>query len=127
MPHAPPSTFPRPEFWRAFADERFALPYCSGCQAWQPFGAATCPRCGSDDLAWRDAGGNGSVHSLMERHGEEEQPLYLIVVDLDEGPRVMCAAYAPAGALRPGARVAALAGAPPVEGLPLFRAVSAAS
>ena len=58
----------------------------------------------------------------MERHAgtDAERVLYVVVLQLDEGPRVMGAVYAPPGALRPGARTSALVGEPPVDGLPLF-------
>ena len=122
MTRANPSTFPTPDFWRAFADERFALPRCSACGAWQSYGASACAACGADGLEWRDASGGASVYSLMERHTEPdaERVLYVVVLQLDEGPHVMGATYAPPGALRPGARASALPGEPPIEGLPLF-------
>ncbi|MDE2765364.1 MAG: hypothetical protein OXI25_02890 [Chloroflexota bacterium] len=122
MTRANGSTFPGPEFWRAFADERFALPRCSACGAWQSYGARACAACDSGDLEWRDASGGGSVYSLMERHAgaDAARVLYVVVLRLDEGPLVMGAAYALPGALRPGARASALAGEAAVEGLPLF-------
>lgn len=122
MAHAAPSTFPQPEFWRAFADERFVLPRCPACEAWQSYGARACAACGSGGLEWRDAGGGGSVYSLMERHVQAgaARALYVVVLRLDEGPLVMGAAYAPRGMLRPGARASALVGEAAVEGLPLF-------
>ncbi|MCE2469207.1 MAG: hypothetical protein J4F32_01560 [Dehalococcoidia bacterium] len=122
MTHAAQSTFPRLEFWRAFSDERFVLPRCSACGAWQSYGARACAACGSGGLEWRDASGEGSVYSLMERYAQAgaERVLHVVVLQLDEGPLVMGAAYAPAGALRPGARVSALVGEAAVEGLPLF-------
>ena len=99
------------------------LPRCAGCGAWQSFGAQACAACGSGGLEWRDAGGGGSVYSLMERHSaaEGERALYVVVLELDEGPQVMGAAYAQAVTIRPGARASALVGEAPTEGLPLFR------
>ena len=54
-----------------------------------------CARCGSDRLQWLDAGGTGSVYAVSEVARAPSQsfralvPYTLVLVELDEGARVM--------------------------------------
>ena len=54
-----------------------------------------CTACGSAHLAWRDAAGTGAVFSVSTVHRAPTDawralaPYTLVLVDLDEGPRVM--------------------------------------
>lgn len=77
-------------YWAAAADGRLVLPWCRGCERafWYPRGF--CPRCGGEDLEWREASGGSSVYSwtVVRRAGgpwAEVLPFVLALVALDEG------------------------------------------
>lgn len=69
--------------------------YCVACGTAQTLTRYLCTRCGSAQLRWRDSCGNGTVFSvtLITRAPSEEfralAPYTLVLVDLDEGCRVM--------------------------------------
>ena len=100
------------------------LPRCAACQTviWYP--RHHCPSCGSNEVTWFDAGGEGSIYSLtIVRRGMGEWaavvPYVLAYVELDEGPRVLTNIVAgDPEALRIGDRVRMVVeraqGAPPV-------------
>ena len=95
--------------YRQDAEEgRLAYEACRACGHKQPFVRGFCSRCGSDDLAWQAAAGGGRVvaHSVLHRAPtadyREKVPYAIVLVDLDEGLRVMGHA---ALDLKPGERV----------------------
>ncbi|MWB78754.1 DNA-binding protein [Pseudooceanicola sp. 216_PA32_1] len=69
---------------------------CRACGDRWALPRGLCRRCGSDDLAWQDSGGAGRVYSLTTQHRAPSRdfpvapPWRIGLVDLDEGPRVMC-------------------------------------
>jgi uncharacterized protein len=79
------------------ADTKGGLRYqcCSDCAAAQSLSRFACHRCGSEHLAWRDAAGSGTVYAVtvVTRAPSEAfralVPYTLVLVDLDEGARVM--------------------------------------
>jgi len=83
---------------------------CAGCGAAQTGQRFACTACGGVQLAWCDAAGTGTVFSASVVHRAPTDawralaPYTLVLVDLDEGPRVM-AHGAPGLAI--GMRVAA--------------------
>lgn len=68
---------------------------CEDCGEAQSLGRHACHVCGSVRLAWRDASGLATVHSVTEvvRAPDESfqsiAPYTLVIATLDEGPRVM--------------------------------------
>jgi uncharacterized protein len=68
---------------------------CTDCGAPQTLARYACQRCGSTSLAWLDSVGHGTVYAttVVTRAPSEEfralAPYTLVLVDLDEGPRVM--------------------------------------
>lgn len=83
---------------------------CTACGAAQTLARYACTRCGGTALIWRDAAGTGTVYSatvVMRAPSDAFRalvPYTLVLVDLDEGPRLM--AHAEAG-VRIGDRVRA--------------------
>jgi len=77
------------EVWRsALAEGRFILQHCRKCSACRFPPALVCAACGSPDLEWREASGQGTVYStttVREREGSYNVSL----VDLAEGARMM--------------------------------------
>jgi uncharacterized OB-fold protein len=68
---------------------------CADCDAPQTLARFACQRCGSLNLGWHDSTGHGVVYAMtvVTRAPSEEfkalAPYTLVLVDLDEGPRVM--------------------------------------
>lgn len=75
--------------------ERLCCDECRACGAIHAFPRPFCPRCGSDKVERREASGSGIVASVSEvaRAPSKElqafAPYTLVLVDLDEGCRVM--------------------------------------
>ena len=81
-------------FQEGLAQRRLALPRCTDCGTliWYP--RARCPHCMSDNLAWEELSGAGTVHSYtVNRRGHGEyagrDPFVIAYVELAEGPRVL--------------------------------------
>ncbi|MDA3040390.1 MAG: Zn-ribbon domain-containing OB-fold protein [Actinomycetota bacterium] len=90
----PPVTADSLPFWEGATDDRLVLPRCNGCAEviWYP--RHFCPRCGSADVSWFEASGQGSIYSftVVERgqgRWAEHSPYVLAYVELAEGPRVL--------------------------------------
>ena len=70
---------------------------CGGCGTAVHPPRVLCPRCGGRDLAWEESEGRGTVYSATVVHTREGSHGVLLV-DLDEGVRVMGAGEAAIGA-----------------------------
>jgi len=70
---------------------------CGGCGALLGYPRVLCPVCGSRQLEWEESAGRGVVYSATVVHTREGSHGVLLV-DLDEGVRVMGAGEAPIGA-----------------------------
>ncbi|MFW5678983.1 MAG: Zn-ribbon domain-containing OB-fold protein [Pseudomonadota bacterium] len=74
---------------------RLALRACRGCGDRQAFARPFCPACGSDEVEWLTSSGRGRVAAVTVIHRaptpdyRERVPYAIVLVDLDEGPRVM--------------------------------------
>jgi len=68
---------------------------CSACGQALTGQRSACTRCGSTDLLWCDASGSGTVYAASTVYRAPTEawralaPYTLVLVDLDEGPRVM--------------------------------------
>lgn len=85
-----------------------------------------CPFTGSADLEWRIASGGGTVYSTSIVFPRGGEPYNVVLVDCDEGFRLMSRVIdAPPQAVEIGARVRLAVGAiePDGEPLPQFRLV----
>ncbi|MGW0246564.1 Zn-ribbon domain-containing OB-fold protein [Nocardia goodfellowii] len=95
LPAPAPAVAPETEpFWAATARGTLLLPKCGACAAiiWYPKGL--CTECGSLDIGWIEARGEGVIYTFtITRRGmgayREVGPYVLAYVELDEGPRVM--------------------------------------
>ena len=71
------------------------LPFCRACAEHFFYPRTSCPRCGSRDLDWRPASGQGRVHSFCIHHQtaiaelRDALPFVTALITLDEGPRMM--------------------------------------
>ena len=89
-----PQAGPDEAFQSHVADGRLWLQFCTDCDAAVFMPRILCPHCSSLSLEWRPASGRGTIYSLTVLHrrskpGEPERHHALVLVDLDEGPRMM--------------------------------------
>ena len=99
--------------WRAaLADGRFMLQKIVTDDAYVFPPRTISPGTGADDLVWVDAAGGGSVYSVTVIGPKPPlEPYNVVIVDLDEGPRVMSRVEGiPAQAVKIGMRVKARIG-----------------
>lgn len=90
-----PEAGPDEAFQSHVADGRLWLQFCTECGEAVFMPRILCPHCSSLSLEWRPASGRGTIHSVTVLHrrpkpGEPERQNHaLVLVDLDEGPRMM--------------------------------------
>jgi len=91
MPQVNPETR---EYWESAGDNSLLVSECRECGLVYHYPRANCPDCFSGNVAWREAMGQGEVYSYsvtpkVTGWPEEDLPLVLAYVELDEGPRMM--------------------------------------
>lgn len=91
VPEVSPETAP---YWEAAAEGALLLCECQSCNLQYYYPRARCPDCLSDDIEWVEADGTGTVYAhtateIVSGWPEEDLPLVLAYVELDEGPRVL--------------------------------------
>jgi hypothetical protein len=112
-PRPVPEVTPESEpYWRAASEGRLLLRECDDCGLVYHYPRALCPDCLSEDVAWREAAGTGEVYSYATSPSvagwpDEDLPLVVAYVELDEGPRVMTNVDAEPDAVEVGTRVRA--------------------
>jgi len=69
----------------------FEIQRCCECSRHVFFPRALCPHCGSESLDWVQPSGNGTVYSfsIVRRKAEAGGDYNVVLVDLDEGVRMM--------------------------------------
>ena len=82
------------QFFEGAEQGRLVLPRCTACGFVIWFPREICPACGSQDVDWFEASGNGSIYSCtvtrrIPGSWGKAAPFVLAYVELDEGPRVM--------------------------------------
>lgn len=93
-PRPLPDVTPETErYWAAASEGTLLLSYCSACDLYIYHPRARCPDC-FEETEWAESSGDGTVYSFsvaerMEGWPEEDLPLVVAYVELDEGPRVM--------------------------------------
>jgi len=79
------------EYWRAVADDRFVIKQCGGCSKHHHPRRMFCYDCGSDDMRWVPASGNGEIYTYSVVHRapteafQAETPYTVGILQLDEG------------------------------------------
>jgi len=75
-------------FWNAARERRLVVPTCAACGRAHWYPRAVCPFCGSDEVQWRAASGNGTIYtfSVMRR---AKEPYAIAYVTLAEGPTML--------------------------------------
>ena len=79
---------------------------CPGCEAAVFYPRVICPFCGGADLTWQTSSGRGVVYATTAVYGREGDPYNVVLVDLEEGFRMMSRVEGvPAEKVEVGARV----------------------
>jgi len=83
------------EAWAGFREGRLPLQRCEASGHFRHPPAEGCPRCGDRAWHWEDAAGTGTIYSFTTVHHavhpivESWLPYTVVLVDLDEGPRMV--------------------------------------
>jgi len=81
--------------WRGLRNGELLLQHCAACGEVQYYQQAICRRCGGEDISHRAASGRGKVHSFSVVHRapgpafKADVPYAVLLVELDEGPRMI--------------------------------------
>ena len=81
-------------YWEAAREGRLLLQHCTTCGLFQFYPRPFCRRCAAAELEWRDASGNGRLHTFSvvhrtaDRAFADDVPYVFGVVELEEGPRI---------------------------------------
>lgn len=91
MPEINPETKP---FWEGCAQGKLLLKRCKDCGEVHYYPRAICPFCMSDQTAWLESTGQGSIYTftITRRAGgayAKATPFVLAYVTLDEGPAML--------------------------------------
>jgi uncharacterized protein len=82
-------------WWDAAAQRRLLVVRCRSCAKAHYYPRPFCPHCGSDDVGWEDASGDGTLYTWSVVHlndlppFRDKVPYVAAMVDLAEGPRMM--------------------------------------
>jgi len=83
-------------FWEGCNRSELLLSACEDCAQVFYYPRLYCPNCGSEKLAWRASAGRGTLYSFthvgVSFYGptwESQIPYTLVLLDLDEGPRML--------------------------------------
>ena len=89
-------------FWDAANEELLVIQNCTGCNRLQHPPAPQCGKCGSaDGLEWAPMSGRGRiynygvVHDCPVRLLQEDQPINVAVIMLDEDPGIQMFSHLP--------------------------------
>jgi uncharacterized protein len=94
---------------------------CGDCDRAVFYPRVLCPFCGSGELAWAVAAGDGVVYATTAMHRRDADPYNVCLVDLDEGFRMMSRVEGPAAAaVAIGGRVRLRIDADAAEPVPVF-------
>src|SRR5579863_6297462 len=101
----PETTHPKPlpfvteesrPFWEGCRAGKLLLQFCDRCQQHQFYPRLYCMHCGAEQIRWVEASGRGIIYSYTIIHQNKapefvhETPYNVAVVQLEEGPRMMC-------------------------------------
>jgi uncharacterized OB-fold protein len=109
--HPAPSEATAP-FWEAARAHRLDLPRCPVCRCWLHPQAAGCPCGAGDDARWEQASGGATLvsYTVVRRAPHpalrDDLPYTVLLVALDEGPRLVSGLGGDDHPLRVGQRLA---------------------
>jgi uncharacterized OB-fold protein len=82
---------PDAEFHDHLKSGRFMIQKCGRCGAFVFYPRLICTACGTEELAWHEASGGGTVYSttIVRRKAEQGGDYNVALIELAEGPRLM--------------------------------------
>lgn len=102
-----PRPYPLPDrdtapFWEAQNQHQLKFQRCSACGAVRYPVGPLCPKCRSFEFEWATSSGRGVVHSFTvvqhQTHPAFPVPYTVVLVQMDEGPRIIAQFRGPDGA-----------------------------
>jgi 3-oxo-4,17-pregnadiene-20-carboxyl-CoA hydratase alpha subunit len=91
-PYARPDRDTAP-FWEAQRNYELRLQRCSGCGMFRFPVTPLCPECRSFDFDWAPCSGRGTIYSYTVVHHQTHPafpvPYTIVLVELEEGPRLI--------------------------------------
>ena len=104
VPVPQPSAVSAP-FWEATRRHELTMQRCESCDrlVWYP--RYVCPQCGAASLRWETLSGKGVVYAVSVHHRPafpalaDKVPYSVVLVDLDEGARMMSNVFGPVPAV----------------------------
>ncbi len=99
-----PRPYPQPDrdtapFWEAQNRHELKFQRCSRCDAFRYPVGPLCPECLSFDFEWVASSGRGTIHSYTvvqhQTHPAFPAPYTVLLVEMEEGPRVIAQLRAP--------------------------------
>ncbi len=106
MAGLPRPTVDSKPFWEGCNAGKLLLQRCGNCGHVFYFARRLCPACGGEDVSWLESKGHGRIYSFSEVHvafqGPEwagQLPYTVVLIDLEEGPRMLSRWLAPKGSL----------------------------
>lgn len=84
------------EWYRQLAQTGLHFQRCANCDRWRHPPRVRCASCGSGDWTWEPSSGRGRLFSWTVTHQPlhpdfaDHVPYAVVVVELDEGPRIVC-------------------------------------
>lgn len=97
-PLARPLPAPDPDsraYWEGLREGVLLLQHCRACGSVNAYHQALCRRCNGTDLELRNSSGHGTVYSFSVVHRapgpafKQDVPYAVLLVELDEGPRMV--------------------------------------
>ena len=91
----PPISRVSEPYWDATRHKQLVLQRCRACDQFIWFPRVACPTCLQASLVWEPATGRGTVYAVSVQHAagtpqmKDRVPFAVVLVDLDEGVRVM--------------------------------------
>ena len=84
-----PAETPAVTYRRHLENGKLGYQRCADCSAAVFYPRVLCPVCGSGALEWLESSGRGTVYATTAVHGRDRDPRNVVLVDLDEGFRMM--------------------------------------
>ena len=89
-------------FWEAQDQHELKFQQCSHCQTVRYLVGPLCPECRSFEFEWVASSGKGTIHSYTvvrhQTHPAFPVPYTIVLVEMEEGPRVIAQLRAADGA-----------------------------
>lgn len=101
-----PTGAPAEVYRRYLEDGELGFQRCGRCSSAVFYPRVLCPICGGTSLSWETSSGRGRVYATTAVHHGNREPHNVVLVDLDEGFRMMSRVEGvPAGEVEVGMKV----------------------